>query len=456
MRTVKTLEATEEHVPPGGQKMYVQVMKTPVYDARGVLLGTQGIFWDVTAHREAEEALKASERRYRQLTEAAQDGIVVADQEGRITVFNPAAQKLFGYAAEEVVGQPLTCLMPQEFQERHQHGFQRYLDTRVPHIVGRTVELAGRRREGSEFPLEISLSAIDLGGEMQFLGALRDLSERNRMRALLVQSEKLASIGVLSAGIAHEINNPLAFVANNLVVLENDTKGLVALLEVFEGARPHLAAADPDADRRIQAQADAMDLPYVRESLGRILTRTRDGVQRVARIIHSLRGLARTGPAVFQDAHIPDLVESSLDMIRGRLRSGNIEVELDYGPAPKLRCVPTQLGQVLLNLLVNAVQAVESSGRVQGGRIRLTTRREGEEILIEVADNGCGIEPDDLPRLYDPFFTTKPVGEGTGLGLSITHSIVTGHGGRIDVESQPGEGTCFRIRLPVDPKRGPA
>jgi signal transduction histidine kinase len=276
------------------------------------------------------------------------------------------------------------------------------------------------------------------------------------MRALLVQSEKLASLGVLSAGIAHEINNPLAFVANNLVVLENDIKGLLALLDVYEAVQPHLAAADPEADRRLHALADEMDLPYVRANLDRILTRTREGVQRVARIVHSLRGLARTGPAVFQDVQIPDLVESSLDMIRGRLRSHNIEVELDYGPAPKLRCVPTQLSQVLLNLLVNAAQAIESSGRDQGGRIHLTTRRDGEDILIEVADNGCGIDPDDLPRLYDPFFTTKPVGEGTGLGLSITHSIITGHSGRIDVESQPGVGTCFRVRLPLDPKRGPA
>jgi PAS domain S-box-containing protein len=455
METGRPMVGREEKIVwPDGRELWVTATKMPLRDPNGTIIGTFGISRDITERKKAEESLRASERRYRQLTEASQDAIVVGDQLGRITLFNPAAEKLFGYAAAEVVGQPLACLMPAEFGERHEDGFRRYLQTRMPHIVGRTVELCGRRKEGSEFPMEMSLSAIDLGGELQFLGAIRDLSERNRMRALLVQSEKLASIGVLSAGIAHEINNPLAFVANNLVVLEKDTKGLLSILAIYEETRPHLAPVEPDAERRLQALAEEIDLPYIKENLGRILARTRDGVQRVARIVQSLRGLARTSPAALQEVQLTDLVESSLDMIRGRLRNRDINVELDYGLAPKLRCVPTQIGQVLLNLLVNAVQAIESSGRAKGGHIRLATRREDEEVLIEVADNGCGIAPEDLPRLYDPFFTTKPVGEGTGLGLSITHSIIAGHSGRIEVESQPGEGTCFRIRLPLDPKRG--
>jgi two-component system NtrC family sensor kinase len=376
---------------------------------------------------------------------------VVVDAQGRITLFNPAAERIFGYRAQDIVGQPLTRLMPEEFHQAHQRGFQQYLETRQPRLLGRTVELRGRRQDGADFPLELSLSAIDLGGDLQFLGAISDLTERNRMRAMVVQTERLASIGLLSAGVAHEINNPLAYVANNLAVLERDARGLMALVEVYEGARDRLAQVDPETARRAETLIEEVDLPYVRDNLHRILTRTREGVQRVSKIVQSLRGLARTDQPQLEEVHFPDLVDSSLDMIRGRLQRRGIEVELDYEQAPKVRCVSTQLSQVLLNLLVNALQAIEAAGRKEGGRIRLSARRLGDEGLIEVADNGCGIDPKELPRVFDPFFTTKPVGEGTGLGLSISHGIVAAHGGRIEVESLPGQGSRFRIFLPLNP-----
>jgi PAS domain S-box-containing protein len=401
------------------------------------------------------EALSASERRYRQLTEAALDAIVVADQHGRISLFNPAAEQIFGYQDGEVVGQPLALLMPPEYRERHERGLHRYLETRQPHLLGRSIELRGQRKDGTVFPLELSLTAIDLGGEdVQFLGAIRDLTERNRMRDMVAQTEKLASIGLLSAGVAHEINNPLAYVANNLAVLERDLKSAMAVLDLYEAARDRLAQADPETVRRIQALAEEIDLPYVRASFPRVLERTREGILRVTRIVQSLRGLARTGPAQFEDANLCDLVEMGLEMVRSRLQRRGITMEIDCPPFLKVRCIPTQLSQVLLNLLINAVQAVETTERVADGRIRIAGRCVGEQLVIEVADNGCGIDPQDLPQIFDPFFTTKPVGEGTGLGLSIVHGIVTGHGGRVDVESRPGEGSCFRVTLPRDPGRG--
>jgi PAS domain S-box-containing protein len=454
METGRNLEVVEKHQTPSGETMYVQVVKTPIYDYLGEIIGSQVFFWDVTERNRAEEAVAESERRYRQLTEAALDAIVVADQSGQITLFNPAAERTFGYQASEVVGKPLTCLMPSEYAALHQKSFQRYIETRQPHIVGRTVELLGRRKDGGQFPLELSLSAIDVGDELQFQGAIRDLTERNRMRDMVVQNEKLASIGLLSAGVAHEINNPLAFVANNLVVLERDNKALMALLDIYDKARERLATVDPESARLAQQLADQIDLPYVRDNLDRVLTRTREGVQRVTRIVQSLRGLARTTKPDFEEAHLPDIVDMSLDMIRGRLQRRGIAVDLDFGPSPKLRCVTTQLGQVMLNLLVNALQAIESNNRPEGGRIRISSRSQNGEILIEVADNGPGIPPEHLAKLFDPFFTTKPVGEGTGLGLSITHGIITGHGGRIEVDSRPGEGATFRIFLPLHAGKG--
>jgi PAS domain S-box-containing protein len=443
------LETVEEHRLPDGTKLYVQVIKTPILDNNGAVIGTQGVFWDVTEKKRSEEAIAESERRYRQLTEATQDAIVVADQEGRITLFNPAAERLFGYPADEVLGQNIQMLMPPEYADRHQQGFRRYLATRQAQVIGRPVEMHGRRKDGTTFPLELALSAINVGEQIRFLGAIRDLTERNRIRAVLVQNEKLASIGLLSAGVAHEINNPLAFVANNLAVLERDNKGLMEILTLYDSLLPKLAEVAPEEAARAAQLAEDVDLAYIRGNLGRLLTRTREGVDRVTRIVHSLRGMARTDSPRRQETNLPDLFENSLEIIRGRLKRRNVEVRTSYDPDSRIHCVQTQLNQVFLNLLVNAQQAIETSACPEGGTISIVTRRQGEEMLIEVSDTGCGIDAADVSKVFDPFFTTKDVGEGTGLGLSIAHNIIRAHGGRIEVDSAPGRGTTFRIHLPL-------
>jgi PAS domain S-box-containing protein len=266
MDSGKNFEAVEEHRLPDGTKLYVQVIKTPIFDNSGVVIGTQGMFWDVTEKKRAEEAIVESERRYRQLTEATQDAIVVADQESRITLFNPAAERMFGYQAGEIVGQNLEMLMPDEYRARHRHGFGRYLTTRQANVVGRPIEMHGKRKDGTTFPLELALSAIDVGEQTRFLGAIRDLTERNRIRAMLVQNEKLASIGLLSAGVAHEINNPLAFVANNLAVLERDSKGLMEMLTLYDDLMPLLAHVAPEEVARAAKLAAEIDVHYIREN----------------------------------------------------------------------------------------------------------------------------------------------------------------------------------------------
>ena len=395
------------------------------------------------------QALTASEARYRQLTEGCLDAVVVADRLGGITLFNPAAEKIFDIAAEDVLGRPISILMPETFRDIQLEGFQAVLDSQRPSIVGRTVELSGQRGNGESFPLELSLSAIEVGGERQYIGSIRDQTERQRMRAMLAQSEKLASIGLLSAGVAHEINNPLAYVANNLAVLERDIKSVLEMMAVYESSRESLLAAAPEVVKDVDTIAEELDWDYVRENLGRMLSRTREGVQRVANIVQNLRGLARTSPPKMESAAIPDLLDSALEMIRGRLRRHNIEIVVEHGDVPRLKCVPSQISQVFLNLLINATQAVESAGR-PGGWVRFSSTRTEDEAVLCIADNGCGIPQESLTHLFDPFFTTKSVGEGTGLGLSISHGIVTGHGGRIEVETQPDQGTCFRIYLPLN------
>jgi two-component system, NtrC family, sensor kinase len=394
-------------------------------------------------------ALMESETRYRQLTEGNLDPIVVSDSEGRITLFNPAAERTFGYQAEEILGQPLTTLIPVAYRSSHEEGLKRFVATRSPRLVGRTIELFALRKSGETFPIELSLSAVDVGDQLQFIGAIRDQTERQRMRSLLMQTEKLASIGLLSAGVAHEINNPLSFVGNNLAVLDRDLRGVLAMLAAYEGARERLATVAPEVVSQIDQICTELDWGYVRDNLDRMLTRTRDGVQRVAKIVGNLRGLAHTAPPRMEEAHLSDLVASALEMVQTGLRRAKIEATLQLDPLPRITCVPAHIHQVVVNLLVNAIQAIESTQPPQPGLIKIALTQEGADQVLSICDNGCGIEAEHLPRLFDPFFTTKPVGEGTGLGLAISHGIVSGHGGRIDVDSKPGEGTCFRVRLPL-------
>jgi two-component system NtrC family sensor kinase len=460
MQTGKTLDTIEAHHTPDGSRLYVHVVKTPALTAENEIIGVQGIFWDVTQEVLAHEAVIHSEKRYRQLTEATMDGIVVIGPQGNIVLFNPAAERMFGYAAPEVLGSPARILMPDEFKELHAEGVVNFLRTRMQDLLGRPHEVQGKRKDGTDFPAEIALSLLTDRSDgansdqrpVQILAAIRDLTERNKMRAVLVQNEKLASIGLLSAGVAHEINNPLAYVANNLVVLERDCKGLLDLLALYEAAHVKSAALDPDLAGRIQAAIEEVDLPYVKQNMARILNRTRDGIERVSRIVHSLRGMARTEAPRRQDVRIPDLINSSLEILHGKFKHLGIAVQQTHDPHPVVPCVPTQISQVVLNLLVNAFQAVEASHR-SDGRIDIRTARLGEEFLLEIKDHGGGIKPDHLSRLFDPFFTTKDVGEGTGLGLSISHHIIAAHGGRIEVDTKLGEGTCFRVYLPLKEAR---
>ncbi|MBV8130199.1 MAG: GAF domain-containing protein [Planctomycetaceae bacterium] len=272
--------------------------------------------------------------------------------------------------------------------------------------------------------------------------------DRHQMHARVVQSEKLASLGMLSAGVAHEINNPLAYIANNLAVLERDIRSLLTLLATYEKANDLLASSRPELLGEIDRLNEECDFPYIKGSLDKILRSTRQGVMRVAEIVNNLRGFARLDRAAIDQIDIHEALSSALEMIRGRLHHLHISVEEEKSELPLITASPVQINQVFLNLLVNAMQAIEATHQ-EYGRIIIRTQRNAKDVIIEIVDNGCGIPAEVLPQIFDPFFTTKTVGDGTGLGLSITHGIVQDHGGRMEVESTPGRGTCFRVILPV-------
>lgn len=327
-------------------------------------------------------------------------------------------------------------------------------DARAPQLsplVGKTEELSGRKQDGTEFPLELSLSAVVHDGQPQYIASIRDQTERQRMHAMLAHTDKLASIGLLSAGVAHEINNPLAYVLNNLVVLQRELGFLLRMVQLYEQARERLDPAARLEFEPLDEFAVDIDWPYIRENLGPMIERTRVGVKRVAGIVEKMRGLARTSPPQWEPFSLVELVENTLEMMHGRLQREHVEVVVKIDDLPPVEGVADQIGQVLLNLLINALQAIEGAGRHDGGRITVEGRLMGPWVAISVSDNGPGIEPDHRQRIFDPFFTTKPVGEGTGLGLAISHGIISGHGGRIEVESRKGEGSNFRILLPQRP-----
>jgi two-component system, NtrC family, sensor kinase len=269
----------------------------------------------------------------------------------------------------------------------------------------------------------------------------------------LVHSEKLAALGTLAAGMAHEINNPLAFASNNVAVLERDIGGLLRVVAGYQDGLGDLRRASPEVAARIAQLQDEVDLPYLQQNLLRMTQATRKGLTRVAKTVQDLRNFAQLDRAEIVEVDLNQAIDQTLGMIGDSLAQQGITVERFYEPLPPLECAAAHLNQVFLNLLMNAMQAIKATDR-PSGRIRVTTRRAGDEVVVEVEDNGSGIPADVLPKIFDPFFTSKPVGQGTGLGLSISHGIIMEHGGRIDVESTVGVGTCFRISLPIRrPKR---
>jgi signal transduction histidine kinase len=263
----------------------------------------------------------------------------------------------------------------------------------------------------------------------------------------LLQSEKMASIGQLAAGVAHEINNPIGYVHSNLGTLQVYLRGLSNLMDAYDrllAERPE-AYADSAAFRDISEIKRQVDYNFVRQDLPQVLVESREGIERVRKIVLDLRDFSHGGQAENEDWVYADIhrgLESTLNIVGSELKY-KAEVRKDYGNLPQVECLPAQLNQVFLNLLMNAGQAIKDRGV-----ITITTSQVERGVNIIIADDGIGIDPEHLKRIYDPFFTTKPVGKGTGLGLALSYGIVQKHHGSIEVTSTVGKGSEFRIFLP--------
>ncbi|WZO96238.1 ATP-binding protein [Isosphaeraceae bacterium EP7] len=271
----------------------------------------------------------------------------------------------------------------------------------------------------------------------ELMVAMRQLQEA---QAQLVQSEKMASLGQLVAGVAHEINNPLAYVSNNIAVLDRDVRHLA---EITQAYRAHLGAATP---QEILDREEVVDLAYTMENLDRLLKSSRQGLQRVREIVSGLRDFSRLDEADRKQIDPNEAVLTTLELVRYHIRQKGVHLALDLGQPPLIWCFAGKLNQVLLNILMNAIQAVGPGNTIE---VSTSARGEGGEVEFVIKDDGPGIPESIRGRIYDPFFTTKPQGVGTGLGLWISYNIVSEHGGRIELTTEEGKGTTFSIILPV-------
>ena len=402
-----------------GSTFVANVSLTPLRDEAGRVRGFAKVTRDVTERVAAEEALKAREAHLRSILETVPDAMVVIDEQAAIRSFSATAVRLFGYEPDEVIGENVKILMPEPYREHHDGYMRRYLSTGERRIIGIGRVVVGQRKDGSTFPMELAVGEMRSGGERYFTGFIRDLTERQQtetrlqeLQSELVHMSRFTALGEMASTLAHEINQPLTAIANYL-------KGCRRILERMEGNQ----------------------VPMLREAVGQAA----DQALRAGQVIRHLREFVARGESERHIENLPKLIEeaSALALVGAKEKGVRVVFRLD----PRAHLVLAdriQIQQVLLNLIRNAIEAMQDSQRRE---LVIGTRGDQGDGLVEasVQDTGTGIAPDIAARLFQPFVTTKK--HGMGVGLSICRTIVESHGGKIWVESEQGRGTVFRFTL---------
>ena len=271
----------------------------------------------------------------------------------------------------------------------------------------------------------------------------REVDERKQLESQLVQSEKLASLGQLAAGVAHEINNPIGFISSNLGTLDGYFQQLQEMLDAYGQAETLIQSGE--WAERLQQLRERIELDFLREDIPLLIKESKDGINRVGRIVRDLKDFSRVDAnQEWQWINLQQGIESTLNIVANELKY-KADVLKEYQVLPDIECLPSQINQVFMNLIVNASQAIGP----ERGTLTLRTGHAAQSVWIEVQDTGSGIAPQNLQKIFDPFFTTKPVGQGTGLGLSLSYGIIKKHRGEITVRSEVGVGTTFRVELPI-------
>src|SRR5258705_236195 len=403
-----------------GRRVRLSLTVSPLFNKTGKVVGASKVARDVTEYRSAEQALREGAARLLTLIETAIDGVILINARGVVLVFNPACERLFGYSADAVIGQNVKMLMPQPYRQEHDRYISNYLDTREPKIIGIGREVAGRRKDGSTFPMNLSVGEAKQDGESIFVGTIHDLTERKLTERQLQQAQKMEMVGQLSGGIAHDFNNLLTVIVGNAEHLSEQLKSRLDLRQL--------------ADDICQAGERGAELAR------RLLAFSRRQLLRPRAI----------------DCH--ELIASTCKLLKRTLRE-NIEVTTAFNTDAIFAFADSnQLESAVLNLALNAQDAMAAGGRltISTGIASLDDNDQGvhpdiesgEYAMIAVTDNGEGMTPDVAARAFEPFFTTKEVGKGSGLGLSMVYGFVKQSNGHVSIYSEPGLGTTVRIYLP--------
>jgi PAS domain S-box-containing protein len=400
----------------------------------------------MVATRTAE--LKSANDQYRIIAETASDGIMTMDIEGEIRFANKTAGLIFGYPAGDLAGRNFSRLVPE---------FKHHLPVMRPRS-GPAVEMIGNHRNGRAMTIEVSFAeSLDGDGNTILTAVLRDVTERKGFERNRALAQKLESIGRLAAGVAHEINTPIQYTADNLDFIQRSCDSVERTLSVHRRLVEACEAGEPTAslisELRKITQTGKVD--YLWGQTPNAIREASEGVRRVAGIVRAMHEFAHPGAGEMTPTDLNRLIESTVTVSRHRWKDA-AELHLALDPAlPPVVCVAGELSQVFLNLIVNAADAVidvVNGNRGQKGTIQITSRRAGEYVEVRVSDSGIGIPEAVRPKIFDPFFTTKDIGRGSGQGLAIAHAIVVQkHHGHIDFETAAGAGTTFIVRLPIKP-----
>ena len=375
----------------------------------------EGLTTEIAVRRHTEELLRRSEENYRQLIEAAQDAIICIDEKGIIFLWNESAEKIFGYSKYEIIGQPLTTIVPEKYQTAYQEGFNLFSTSDKNTISDKPVEVSGITKAGVIIPTELSVSSYKAENEqLALIGIVRDLTERKRIEDILLRSEKLKSMGMITSGIAHEFNNILAIV-----------KGFATQIKKKCGN-----------DEKLEKRVDT------------IIKATNDGVEIVRRMREYTN--LELDNANFVPTDMRLLIKQSIGFTMPRWQNianaNGIHYKIDTDGFSKELCImcnQSELREVLVNIINNALDAMPG-----GGSLSFHTWAEEKTLFVTISDTGMGMGKTVQRNVFDPFFTTK-IGVGTGLGMSTAYGIVVRHGGEIEVESEEGKGSRFTIRLPL-------
>jgi len=401
---------------------------------------------------ERTQELKESEARKDAMLESALDGILSMDGEGRLIDTNRTSEEMFGAPRGGLMGTSITTLLRSDDASLNA---EEWLASLRESGVGVRLSAVGKGPEG-EFPAELTISPVELEGVVGFTLFVRDLTEQRRLESKVAHGQKMETIGRLSTGIAHEINTPNQYIADNIRFLDQAFGSMRELVSEYRGLASEARAGEVRTETltNITNVESANDVEFLLAEIPEATKAALDGVDRVGNIVRAMRDFAHPGSARRESVDVNAVVNGAVTVTRNEWKHvADLKLNLNE-KLPRITGHAGDLGQAVLNLIVNAAHAV--SGRPEFsplGRINVRTFSARDHVVIEVEDNGCGIPADQISKIFDPFFTTKGVGLGTGQGLAFVHSaVVQRMNGEVDVRSEPGKGTCFVLRLPSSAK----